>query len=114
MTEDEKNQAGEPTLNEEEKETRMQEFVQQVKTYCRIDYDDDEDILRIMVEAVMEKLQELIPRFDPYAMTARQKLLAMAFVKDYYDNADTYQGAEKRLSNAVSSMLLGEMYGGGA
>ncbi|MCI8713094.1 MAG: phage gp6-like head-tail connector protein [Ruminococcus sp.] len=100
-------------MTEEEKEAYTEEFVERVKNYCRIDYDDDEDILKIMVEAVMEKLEELIPRFDRYAMTARQTLLAMAFVKDYYDNAETYQGAEKRLSNATSSMLLSEMYGGG-
>lgn len=99
-------------MTDEEKGKYMDAFVEQTKKYCRIDYDDDEDIVKTVIEMVFEKLRELIPNFNPYAMTSRQKLLTMIFVKDQYDNPDAYQGNEKKLSNAVSSMLLNEMYGG--
>ena len=100
-------------MTDEEKKEYMDSFVEQTKKYCRIDYDDDEDIIQMMIESVFEKFIELIPKFEPYAMTSRQKLLVMIFVKDQYDNADAYIGNDKKLSNAASSMLLSEMYKGG-
>ena len=99
-------------MTDKKKKEYMDALVEQTKKYCRIDYDDDEDIVKTIIEAVFEKLNELIPNFNPYAMTSRQKLLTMTFVKDQYDHPDAYQGNDKKLSNAVSSMLLSEMYGG--
>lgn len=101
-------------MTDEEKKEYMIELVIQTKKYCRIDYDDDEDIIETMIEAVFEKLQELIPGFNPYAMTSRQRLLTMMFVKDQYDHTEVYHENDKKLSNAVSSMLLSEMYKGGS
>lgn len=92
----------------------MDSMVSNIKTYCRIDYDDDEEVILIMIEAVFEKLKELIPGFSPYDMTSRQKLLVMGFVKDQYDNTEVYNDSEKKWSPAFSSMLLSEMYKGGA
>lgn len=101
-------------MTDEEKQKYLNDFVEQTKKYCRIDYDDDEDIVKMMVEMVFEKLGELIPNFNPYAMTSRQKILTMKFVKEQYDNPDAYHQSDKKLSNATSSMLLSEMYGGGS
>lgn len=101
-------------MSDKEKEEYMDALVVQIKKYCRIDYDDDEDIVKTIIDAVFEKLNELIPDFNPYDMTSRQKLLTMTFVKDLYDHMDAYQGNDKKLSNAVSSMLLSEMYGRGS
>lgn len=105
--------AGEGMTDEEKKEY-MASFMEQTKKYCRIDYDDDDSLIEMTIEAIFEKLGELIPNFNPYAMTSRQKLLAMMYVKNHYDHPDAYQGNDKKLSNAASSMLLNEMYGGGA
>lgn len=101
-------------MTDEEKKAYMTALVAQTKTYCRIDYDDDENIIEMIIEAVFEKLGELIPGFNPYEMTSRQRLLTMMFVKDQYDHKDTYHESDKKLSNAVSSMLLSEMYKGGS
>lgn len=101
-------------MTDDEKKEYMDALVEQTKKYCRIDYEDDDDIVKTMIETVFTKLGELIPNFDPYALTSRQKLLTMAFVKDLYDNTEAYHGSEKKLSNAVSSMLLSEIYGGGS
>lgn len=101
-------------MTELEKKEYMDALTAKTKKYCRIDYDDDEDIIQIMIEAVFEKLMELIPGFDPFVLTNRQQLLVMGFVKDQYDNTDVYQEADKKLSPAFSSMLLSEMYKGGS
>lgn len=101
-------------MTDEEKREYMDGLMVQMKTYCKIDYDDDDGTVETIVEAVLEKLKELIPNFSPYAMTGRQKLLAMMFVKDQYDHPDAYCEGSKKLSNAASSMLFSEMYGGGS
>ena len=80
--------------------------------YCHIDYDDDAEIVELMFDTTMEEMTELIPNFDQYNMTSRQKLLAFTSVKELYDNREKYQKDTKALSNAVSSMLLKEVYGG--
>lgn len=104
--------AGETVTDEEKKEYR-EKLSQECKKYSHIDYDDDEDILEIMIDATLEELSELIPNFDPYNMTSRQRLLTLCFVKELYDNREKYQKDSKTVTNAVSSMLLKEKYRGG-
>lgn len=104
--------AGE-SMTEEQKTEYRQKMIEMCKTFGHIDYDDDLDVIELMFDATMDEMTELIPNFDRYNMTARQKLLACASVKELYDNRDKYQKDTKTLSNAVSSMLLKEMYGGG-
>ena len=58
-------------------------------------------------------LGDLIPDFDPYTMKSRQRLLALVFLKELYDNREKYQKDSKGVSNAVASMLLKEIYKGG-
>lgn len=94
---------------EDEKKEKM---LQECKTFCHIDYDDDEDIIRLMLDATLEEMQELIPGFVPDAPTARQKLLIYVTVKDLYDNRNKYGDSSKQLTYAISSMLLKEMYKG--
>ena len=55
----------------------------------------------------------MIPDFDPYNLTFRQRLLVFSFVKELYDNREKYQKDARSVTNAVSSMLLKEIYGGG-
>lgn len=100
-------------MTDEEKKEYMAEFALRTKTYCHIDYDDDDEIIKMIIEATLDELGDLIPGFDPYAMTSRQKLLVMMFVNDQYDHRDVYQDRGQVLSNAASSALLSEMYRGG-
>ena len=97
----------------EEKKKYKSEQVEQCKTYCHIDYDDDIAILELMIDTATEEMVDLIPGFDLYAMTSRQRLIVLITVKNLYDNREKYTET-KQLSNAVSSMLLKEMYGGAA
>ena len=83
-------------------------------SYCHIDYDDDIEILELMLDTTLDEMTELIPNFDRNNLTSRQKLLAFMSVKELYDNRDKYRSDTKTLSAAVSSMLLKEIYGGAA
>lgn len=83
-------------------------------TFIPYDYEAAyKDIVETMVEAIAsEELMELIPNFDPYNLTARQRLLVYSFVKELYDHREKYQNGTQQLTNAVSTMLLNEKYGG--
>ena len=82
-------------------------------TSCK-DYDDDIEILELMLDTTLDEMTELIQNFDRNNLTSRQKLLAFMSVKELYDNRDKYRSDTKTLSAAVSSMLLKEIYGGAA
>ena len=60
-----------------------------------------------------EEMEHLIPSFVRHTMTSRQKLLTCSFVKELYDHREEYQRETRTLTNAVSSMLLKEIYKGG-
>lgn len=72
------------------------------------------EILELMFDVTMQEMTELIPNFDQYSLTSRQKLLAFISVKELYDNRDKYRSDTKLLASAASSMLLKEIYGGAA
>lgn len=86
--------------------------LKEIKQYCRIDYYDDDEIIELLRDTVFEELADLIPNFNKEQMTNRQKLLALVFIKDLYDNRDKYQKTDKEtMRQAVRSLLLKEMLG---
>ncbi len=105
--------AGEAMTDEEKKEYR-EKLIADFKTYNHIDYDDDTEIIELLLDTVFEELGDLIPDFDPYTMKSRQRLLTLVFLKELYDNREKYQKDSKGVSNSVASMLLKEIYKGGS
>ena len=99
-------------MTDEEKEKYRGGLIATCKTYCHIDYDDDIEILELMLDTTLDEMTELIPNFDSYNLTARQRLLVYSFVKELYDHREKYQNGTQQLTNAVSTMLLNEKYGG--
>lgn len=89
-----------------------------VKQYCRVDYDDDDALLSLMLSAAIEELLDLIPDMNAAAMSARQKLLCLTVIKDLYDNrerdADSKKSAVDKdaMRQSVRSMLLREFLAG--
>ena len=84
--------------------------LKEITQYCRIDYDDDDELILFFQNVVFEELADLISGFDKDNMTARQKLLVLVFIKDLYDNRDKYQATGKEtMRQAVRSLLLKEM-----
>ncbi len=86
--------------------------LEKIKQYCRIDYQDDDEIVELLRNTVFEELADLIPNFNKEQMTNRQTLLTLIFIKDLYDNRDKYQKTDKEtMRQAVRSLLLKEMLG---
>lgn len=90
--------------------------LEEIKQYIRVDYTDDDSLIKLMIDAVVDEMQELIPKFDPENPTNRQKLLICSYVKELYDKRDrTYNNGKassdstERIRYTVQSMLLKEM-----
>lgn len=86
--------------------------LQEVKQYIQVDYDDDDAVIEMMIGAVIDEMEELIPSFDREKITNRQKILICTYVKDLYDNRDRTVTATSKSTEsiryAIQSMLLKE------
>lgn len=81
----------------------------QVKSYIRVDYDDDDKIIQMMTDAVIDEMEELIPKFDRNKPTNRQKLLILSYVKELYDQRGNMTTDSEKIRYAVQSLMLKEM-----
>ena len=45
--------------------------LEEIKQYIRVDYTDDDSLIELMIDAVVDEMQELIPKFDPENPTDR-------------------------------------------
>lgn len=81
-----------------------------VKQYLRVDYDDDDAIIKLLLEAVNAEMCELIPEFDAEKPTARQQVLILVSVKELYDDRAKRTEKPEYLRAAISSMLIKEMF----
>lgn len=99
-------------MTDEEKQEQRKKLIADCKKYNHIDYDDDEDMVELMLDVTVEEMTELIPSFSMETLTARQHLLILISVKDLYDNREKYGKEVLRMQAAVSSLLLKEIYGG--
>lgn len=99
-------------MTDEQKQEQREKLIEDCKKYNHIDYDDDEDIIGLMLDVTIEEMTELISHFSMETLTARQRLLILVSVKDLYDNREKYGKEAEKLQAAVSSMLLKEIYGG--
>lgn len=83
--------------------------LEKLKEYLRVDYDDDNEIIQLMLDAVIDEMEELIPSFQRDFPTNRQKLLICTYVKEIYDNRDRTTNSQEKVRFAVQSMMLKEM-----
>lgn len=80
-----------------------------VKQYMRVDYDDDDEIIELLIDTVMDEMAELIPDFNRDNPTNRQKILILASVKELYDNREKRTEKPETLRTAISTMLIKEI-----
>lgn len=83
--------------------------IEQVKAYIRVDYEDDDELIQLMLDAVTDEMQELIPKFNPENPTNRQKILICAYVKELYDARGNTTASQEKIRYAVQSLMLKEM-----
>lgn len=81
----------------------------ELKMWMHVDYDDDDNVIQMIYDAVIEEMTELIPDFDSANMTARQWLLTCVYVKELYDNREQMENKKSTMRYAIQSMLLKEM-----
>lgn len=86
----------------------------ELKGYIRVDYDDDDDLIRLMLDAVLDEMAELIQGFNREQLTNRQKVIVCAYVKDLYDKRGkiTAETGQERMRFVIQSMLAKEMLRG--
>lgn len=83
--------------------------IEKLKEYLRVDFDDDDATIQLMLDAVLDEMDEVIPKFDRDAPTNRQKLLIFAYVKELYDGRGNMAASQEKLRYAIQSMMLKEM-----
>lgn len=83
--------------------------IEQVKAYIRVDYEDDDALIQLLMDAVTDEMKELIPKFDPESPTNRQKVLICAYVKELYDERGNTTASQEKIRYAVQSLMLKEM-----
>lgn len=83
--------------------------IEQIKEYLRVDYEDDDNLIQLLVDAVIDEMQELIPKFNAENPTNRQKVLICAYVKELYDARGNMTASQEKLRYAVQSLMLKEM-----
>lgn len=81
-----------------------------VKKYARLDYEDDDDLVEIMIDACTQSMADVIPGFNANKMTGRQLIILCASVKNLYDDREKYGKDVQAMKNACASMLLSEIY----
>lgn len=80
----------------------------ELKTYLRVDYDDDDAVIQMIRDAVIEEMQEIIPGFDKTDITSRQKIIICAYSKELYDNRGQTTKNSEKLHYSIQSLLLKE------
>ena len=80
-----------------------------VKLYIRVDYDDDDELITLFLNAVLDGLAEQITDFNKDKPTPRQQVLILASVKELYDNRENRAAKPEALRAAISTMLIKEI-----
>lgn len=81
--------------------------LEDIKNYLRIDGDEEDDLLRTMIDAGKEFIRSAVGEYDDTDSTA-QVLLA-AVVQNMYDNRELMQSEQqvkKRIEYTFQSMIL--------
>lgn len=81
-----------------------------IKNFIRVDYDDDDEIIKLMYNATLQEMAELIPDFNAEQPTYRQQILILTSIKELYDDRTKRTTKPEQLRAAISSMLLKEIY----
>lgn len=80
--------------------------IEQVKEYLRVDFPDDDDLIRMMMAAAEGYIVSAVGEYDE--SDARANLLYMAIIQDLYDNRTltVTEQQKKRMAYMFSSIIL--------
>lgn len=82
----------------------------EVKTYLRVDFDEDDALITQMMEAAEAYIVDAVGAYDD--QNAKARLLYMALVQDLYDNRALMvtEQQRKRMSYTYASIILQLQY----
>nr|WP_302593960.1 head-tail connector protein [uncultured Acetatifactor sp.] len=83
--------------------------IEKLKEYLRVDFEDDDGVIQLMLDAVLDEMDEVVPTFDREAPTNRQQLLIFSYVKELYDGRGNMAASQEKMRYAIQSMMLKEM-----
>lgn len=79
--------------------------LEEVKNYLRVTYDDDDELLKMLISAADEYLKAAIhEKYD--SELSRSKLLVMLVVSDLYDNRELNEGVSAKVRGIIDSFAL--------
>ena len=81
--------------------------LEDIKSYLRIDGDEEDDLLRTMIDAGKEFIRSAVGEYDDTDSTAQ--ILLAAVVQNMYDNRELMQSEQqvkKRIEYTFQSMIL--------
>lgn len=80
--------------------------INEVKTFLRIDEDEDENILFIMMQTAEEYIKDSVGFFEPE--NNKMKILFWLVIQDFYENRVLVvkETDKQRLSYVVSSIVM--------
>ena len=82
-------------------------ILEKVKDYLRVDGDDEDDLIKVMMEAAKEYIISAVGEYDEDDKTAN--ILFCAIVQNMYDNRELMQSDQqmkKRIEYTFQSMIL--------
>ena len=81
--------------------------LEDIKEYLRVDGDDEDNLISMMMEAGMEYIRSAVGEYDDTDKTAN--ILLAAVVQNMYDNRELMQSdqqVKKRIEYTFQSMIL--------
>mgnify|MGYP004491846637 FL=1 len=85
-----------------------EEIKKLVNQYCRIDYEDDNELLELIYQVVIDEMKDNIKAFDEENITSRQKIILLTSIKNLYDNREKFGNSKEELKVGLSSISLSE------
>lgn len=77
----------------------------EVKNYLRVDFEEDDADILLMMEAAQEYIKDAIGFYDD--TSARQKLLFLTLVSSMYENRQyTIDSSNEKVAYALHSMMF--------
>ncbi len=79
--------------------------LQQVKQFLRIDFDDDDSYIMLLIDVAKEYIIDAVGQYD--ATSARYKLLALNIVSTLYENREyTIDKTNEKVAYTLKSIIL--------
>ena len=84
--------------------------LEEVKSFLRVDFEDDDNLIKCIMEAAKLYIEDAVGEFDKD--NPKANLLFMALVQDLYDNRELMvtEQKKKRMSYTYASIILQLQY----